>query len=52
MRDFRSLAPRDPAVTDGRSLLSPGFVDMLPPDSFEQMPPYAWPGLGMVREPH
>jgi len=49
---FLSLAPRDPAVTDGRSLLAPGFVYVLPPQGFEQMPPYDWPGLGTVREPH
>ncbi|WP_184026407.1 hypothetical protein [Deinococcus budaensis] len=52
MRYFLSLAPRDPAVTDGRSLLSPGFVYVLPRAGFEQMPPYDWPGLGTVREPH
>ncbi|EYB67823.1 hypothetical protein DEIPH_ctg032orf0069 [Deinococcus phoenicis] len=52
MRYFLSLAPRGPAVTDGRDLLSPGFVYVLPPEGFEQMPPYGWPGLGTVREPH
>lgn len=51
MRYFLSLAPRDPGETDGRSLLSPGFVYVLP-EGFEQMPPYDWPGLGTVREPH
>lgn len=52
MRYFLSFAPQDPAVTDGRSLLAPGFVYVLPPDGFEQMPPYEWPGVGRVREPH
>ncbi|WP_245872721.1 hypothetical protein [Deinococcus planocerae] len=51
-RYFLSLAPRDPGVTDGCSLLSPGFVYVLPRDGFEPMPPYEWPGLGEVREPH
>lgn len=51
-RYFLSLAPRDPSVTDGRALLSPGFVYVLPRDGFEQMPPYDWPGLGTVLEPH
>lgn len=51
-RYFLSLAPRHPAVTDGRALLSPGFVYVLPPAGFEPMPPYTWPGLGTVREPH
>lgn len=49
---FLSLAPRDRAVPGGRSLLSPGFVYVLPPGGFEPMPPYDWPGLGAVREPH
>ncbi|MBB5295551.1 hypothetical protein [Deinococcus metallilatus] len=52
MRYFLSLAPRDPAVTDGRRLLAPGYVYVLPPNGFEQMPPYGWPSLGTVREPH
>lgn len=52
MRYFLSLAPRDPQVTDGRSLLTPGFVYVLPRAGFEPMPPYDWPGLGTVREPH
>lgn len=52
MRYFLSFAPRDPAVADGRSLLAPGFVYVLRQDGFKQMPPYDWPGLGMVREPH
>lgn len=52
MRYFLSLAPRKGTVKDGRSLLAPGFVYVLPPDGFEPMPPYEWPGLGAVREPH
>lgn len=48
---FLSLAPRGPAVADGRSLLSPGCAYVLPPDGFDPMPPYDWPGLGTVREP-
>ncbi|BDP42422.1 hypothetical protein DAETH_23910 [Deinococcus aetherius] len=52
MRYFLSLAPRDPAVKDGRALLSPGFVYVLPEGGFEPMPAYEWPGLGEVREPH
>lgn len=51
MRYYLSLAPRGPAVTDGRSLLSPGVVYVLPRDRFGAMPPYDWPGLGTVREP-
>lgn len=52
MRYFLSLAPVDPGVTDGRSLLQPGSVYVLPPHGFEQMPAYSWPGLGDVLEPH
>lgn len=51
MRYFLSLAPRGPAVLEGRSLLSPGFVYVLSPQGFDPMPPYEWPGLGTVREP-
>ncbi|WP_232337348.1 hypothetical protein [Deinococcus arboris] len=49
---FLSLAPCDPVVTSGRALLSPGTVYVLPSAGFEQMPPYDWPGLGRVQEPH
>nr|WP_216328892.1 hypothetical protein [Deinococcus aestuarii] len=52
MRYFLSLAPRDRSITDGRSFLSPGFVYVLPRGGFEPMPPYEWPGMGEVREPH
>lgn len=52
MRYFLSLAPRDPGVTDGRSLFQEGSVYVLPPHGFEQMPAYHWPGLGDVLEPH
>lgn len=51
-RYFLSFAPRHAGVTDGRSLLSPGLVYVLPADGFERMPPYDWPGLGRVLEPH
>lgn len=51
-RYFLSFAPRDPGVKDGRALLAPGFVYVLPQGGFEPMPPYEWPGLGRVREPH
>ncbi|MPY67306.1 hypothetical protein F8S09_11485 [Deinococcus sp. SDU3-2] len=51
MRYFLSLAPRGPAVPDGRSLLSPGWVYVLPLQGFDPMPPYEWPGMGTVREP-
>lgn len=47
-----SLAPRSGEVTEGRTLMTPGFVYVLPPDGFEQMPAYDWPGLGTVCEPH
>lgn len=52
MRYFLSLAPKDPAVTDGQSLLTAGSVYVLPHAGFEQMPVYSWPGLGEVWEPH
>lgn len=52
-RYFLSLAPQpDLTVTGGQELLSTGFVYVLPPDGFERMPDYDWPGLGRVREPH
>ncbi|GGM12834.1 hypothetical protein [Deinococcus aerophilus] len=37
---------------NGRDLLAPGYVYVLPGTGFEQMPPYDWPGLGTVLEPH
>lgn len=52
MKYFLSLAPRKGVVPDGRRLMTPGFVYVLPPDGFEQMPAYDWPGLGTVQEPH
>ncbi|WP_135230310.1 hypothetical protein [Deinococcus fonticola] len=52
MKYFLSLAPRWGTVSDGRTLLTPGFVYVLPPDGFIQMPAYDWPGLGTVQEPH
>lgn len=52
MHHFLSLAPKDLSVTDGRSLLSDGWVYVLPSAGFKQMPPYDWPGLGEVLEPH
>ncbi len=51
-RYFLSLAPVDPNVSNGRSLLQPGSVYVLPSHGFEQMPAYTWPGLGDVLEPH
>ncbi|WP_424952560.1 hypothetical protein [Deinococcus sp.] len=51
-RYFLSFAPRDAQVASGGSLLTNGFVYVLPRGGFEQMPPYTWPGLGEVREPH
>lgn len=51
-RYFLSLAPHSPGQQDGRALMSPGFVYVLPREGFEPMPPYGWPGLGWVREPH
>ncbi|UQN05157.1 hypothetical protein [Deinococcus sp. QL22] len=54
-RYFLSLAPYDRGgevqPTDGRALLRPGSVYVLPPEGFEEMPPYQWPGVGEVREP-
>ncbi|GGR86836.1 hypothetical protein [Deinococcus sedimenti] len=53
VRYFLSLAPQpDATVTRGEDLLTPGVVYVLPPDGFDLMPPYDWPGLGRVREPH
>ncbi|PTA67248.1 hypothetical protein C8263_13115 [Deinococcus arcticus] len=49
---FLSLAPRRPLQISGPELLAPGWVYVLPRTSFEPMPPYDWPGLGHVREPH
>lgn len=51
-RYFLSLAPVAPNVSNGRSLLQPGSVYVLPSHRFEQMPAYTWPGLGDVLEPH
>ena len=51
MKYFLSLAPKSGPVSDGRTLMTPGFVYVLPPDGFEQMPAYDWPGLGTVLEP-
>ncbi|MFB9993777.1 hypothetical protein ACFFLM_17605 [Deinococcus oregonensis] len=55
MRYFLSLAPQgqgnEGQPTDGRVLLTPGNVYVLPPEGFEQMPPYQWPDVGEVREP-
>ena len=39
-RYFLSLAPVAPNVSDGRSLLQPGSVYVLPSHGFEQMPAY------------
>lgn len=50
-RYYLSLATDDAGVREGRELLSPGWVYVLPADGFEQMPPYDWPGLGKVQEP-
>ncbi len=52
MQYYLSLAPRDPAVGDSSELLCSGSVYVLDPTGFEQMPPYEWPGLGTVLEPH
>lgn len=49
---FLSFAPRDEGTSVGRDPLSPGWVYVLSADGFEQMPPYDWPGMGRVREPH
>ncbi|WP_420596289.1 hypothetical protein [Deinococcus sp.] len=52
MRYFLSFASDDPTVKVGRDLLAPGFVYVLPRDGFVQMPPYLWPNLAEVLEPH
>lgn len=53
VRYFLSLAPQpDAIVTRGEDLLTPGVVYVLPPEGFDLMPSYDWPGLGRVREPH
>jgi hypothetical protein len=52
MNYFLSFAPRDQAVSAGRDLLRAGFIYVLPAAGFLQMPPYLWPGLGEVCEPH
>lgn len=51
-QDFLSFASRETGGTDPRELLAPGVVYVLPADGFKQMPPYDWPGLGRVLEPH
>ena len=49
---FLSFAPHGSGRGHPRDLLSPGFVYVLSIDGFRQMPPYDWPGLGRVLEPH
>ncbi|CAM3864789.1 hypothetical protein [Deinococcus frigens] len=49
---FLSFAPRENGVVGPRELLAPGFVYVLPRVGFEQMPPYFWPDLAEVLEPH
>ncbi|AFZ65791.1 hypothetical protein Deipe_0188 [Deinococcus peraridilitoris DSM 19664] len=51
-RYFLSLAPHDHAVTEGIDLLRHGSVYVLSSAGFERMPPYEWPALGEVMEPH
>lgn len=51
MRYYLSLAS-DVPVRSGRSLLRPGHVHVLTRDGFRRMPPYTWPGVGEVLEPH
>lgn len=54
-RYYLSLAPDEPVVEGtfgGRQLLSPGSVYVLPSAGFERMPPYEWPDVGRVLEPH
>lgn len=53
MKYFLSFGPLDPtdlATTDGRPLMSPGYVYVLPRAGFEQTPAYEWPGIGTVQE--
>ncbi|CAM3369793.1 RES domain-containing protein [Deinococcus saxicola] len=49
---FLSLAPRKNGVVNPRELLAPGVVYVLSAEGFGQMPPYHWPGIGQVLEPH
>ncbi len=51
-RYFLLLAPLEPGVTAGRSLLQPGSVYVFPRDGFVRMSAYHWPGVGEVLEPH
>lgn len=50
MKYFLSFGPIDPQETNGRALLSAGFVYVLHGKGFEQTPVYEWPGLGEVLE--
>ncbi|MBB5374910.1 hypothetical protein HNQ07_000354 [Deinococcus metalli] len=52
MRYFISLSAATPLTADGRALLAPGTVYVVPRDSFEPSPPYRHPGLGDVQEAH
>lgn len=52
MRYFMSLGTAAPGVTDGRALLAPGTVYVVPAEGFEPSPPYHHPGLGEVQEAH
>ena len=52
MRYFLSVAPHDSTVEDSSELLRSGAVYVLDKTRFEQMPPYEWPGVGKVLEPH
>ena len=50
MKYFLSFGPRDKAISDGRAVMTAGFVYVLPSEGFEQAPPFVWPELGEVLE--
>lgn len=52
MKYFVSLAPQESGVVNGRQLLAPGYVYVLPREGFQQSPPYQHPGLGYIQEAH
>ena len=52
MQYFLSFGPRDPAMQEGRALMTPGFVYVLPRTGFEQAPVLNWPGVGLCLEAH
>lgn len=52
MQYFLSFGPKDSAQTDGRALMTAGFVYLLSGQGFEQAPVVEWPNLGSCLEAH